>query len=100
MNKKILALALTATVLLSSFSLVPYGVVYADVTIPVESTGTAGNRTGKSESLTWLGMVSLGDSSLKKANPNASISKVSTQDTHIKNILGIYIKYMTIVTGN
>ncbi len=98
--KKIAILAACAALLSSCGSFLPYGVVYADSTLPRESTGTAGNRVGKSKSVSYLGLVSMGDASLQAAKKNGGLSTVSTHDTHVKNILGIYTETTTIVTGN
>ncbi len=56
-------------------------------------------KTGKACMKSILGLASTGDASVAVAKANGNISKVSTIDYEVDNILGIYGSYCTVVKG-
>ncbi len=56
-------------------------------------------KTGTSTCTSVLGLLASGDCSISTAAKNGGISKVSTVDYKVKNILGIYATTEIIVTG-
>lgn len=70
------------------------------LTIPVAATShPVGPKVGTSTSSVILGLVSTGEGGIKAAAASAGITKISTVDLKTRNILGVYIAYETIVTG-
>ncbi|MFZ9596715.1 MAG: TRL-like family protein [Bdellovibrionia bacterium] len=65
---------------------------------PVMATTAKASKSGRACTDNILG-VSFGDASIEAAKKNGGISTVSTVDSEIKNILGIYGQNCTIVTG-
>jgi hypothetical protein len=60
-----------------------------------------GNKTGEACSMTILGLISIGDSSIENAARNGGIQKVSTMNYSIMSVLGgIFYQYCLIVTGD
>ena len=76
------------------------GVLYTDAKDGmVVSSNQLGAKTGTATSQLLLG-VAYGDSSIQTAAQNGGITQISTVDTQIKSILGVYVEKKTIVTGN
>lgn len=72
------------------------------ITTPVAATSNeVGSKVGRSSGNCYLGPVlCFGvDASIMTAAKNGGISKISTVDFKMKNILGIVITYECIVTG-
>jgi hypothetical protein len=61
--------------------------------------GARGSKEGDSSVVTLLGLLCVGDASVERAARRAGISKIATVDHTMINILGMYIEYRTIVTG-
>ncbi|NQU44584.1 hypothetical protein HQ520_14940 [bacterium] len=81
----------------------PMGLAYADVKAPANvelSEASLGTKEGTAMSKNYLGLVALGDASVKAAAQSAGITEVTHVDYHIKNILGIYSEFTVIVYGN
>ena len=76
------------------------GFIYADYHYPAFATGGPGSKTGTSKAISYLGWVSQGDASIKAAAEAGGITDVKTVDHHLKNIVGIYAEWTTIVTGD
>ena len=76
-----------------------HGGIYTDVTASV-SVGTAAgaSKKGEAKATSILG-VALGDASLETAMKNGGITKVHHVDSKVRNILGVYGEYITIVYG-
>lgn len=102
--KKILLLT-TLSIILIFFNCAtvvygPYGGLYTSTTIGNSSTGKEGNKTGEACAHSVLGLIAFGDASVKEAQLKAQIKEVTSIDHSIFNILGIYGKMCTIVSGN
>jgi len=94
MKLKILvaAVVLSIVAVLSSCSL----------TLPVAATSNAvGSKVGTATATGYLGILFFdADASIQTAAKNGGISKISTVDVKMSNILGIIVSYETIVTGD
>lgn len=92
--KKVLrniVLAGAATAMLASCSL----------TLPVAATSNpVGSKVGTATASGFFGMLFFGaDASIQSAAKNGNISKISTVDLKMNNVLNILTSYETIVTG-
>lgn len=81
--------------------LVPMGNVYTGVKLPMAATANSGasTKTGEATCVSVLAVVATGDCSIEAAKKNGGITKVHSVDWEVKNILGIYGTYKTIVSG-
>ncbi len=95
------ALCVTAVALLGGCTGVTpmNGNLYTDVKGPV-SMGTAATmpKMGTAQAIGIIG-IATGDASIGAAMRNGGITKVHHVDTQVKNILGIYAEYTTVVYG-
>lgn len=75
------------------------GSIYTEVTAPV-SMGPAATatKTGEAKATSIVG-VALGDCSIEQAMKNGGITKVHHVSSKVRNILGVYAEYTTIVHG-
>jgi hypothetical protein len=64
---------------------------------PVGQT-TSTSKVGTAES-TAIICVAMGDSSVQKAMQNGGITKINHVDCKVTNVLGLYVKYTTVVYG-
>ncbi len=86
----------------------PTGFLYTEFknggTIGTGSTTTRGtitySKVGKATCTSILSLVATGDASLETAAKNGGIKKIKFVDHQVKNILGIYGEYTTIVYGD
>lgn len=62
-------------------------------------TGIRGVKEGEASVVTLLGLLCVGDASVERAARSAGITKIATIDHTMINLLGFYIQYKTIVTG-
>jgi hypothetical protein len=71
------------------------------ITLPVAATSNpVGNKVGSATAPVFLGVfVFDGDASIKSAAKNGGITKISTVDMKMMNILYIYQTYTTVVSG-
>ena len=111
--KIIVTLALTAGLLLSlSGCAIPSakstplhaGFLYADMKYSGDypdnaNNGAPGPRRGEASMDEILWVVSSGDASITAAAKSAGITKISTVEHEFVNVLCLYQKYTTIVTG-
>jgi hypothetical protein len=75
------------------------GGIYTDLTGPVAvGSATGSSKKGEAKATSIVG-VALGDASIETAMKNGGITKVHHVDTKVKNILGVYAEYTTIVYG-
>jgi hypothetical protein len=75
------------------------GGIYTDLTGPVAvGSATGASKKGEAKATSIVG-VALGDASIETAMKNGGITKVHHVDTKVKNILGVYAEYTTIVYG-
>ena len=101
-QKKVVTLLLVA--FLFSGCAVSYhplvGLIYTDNEGPLLVTANPeGSKVGTATSKVIFG-ICYGDSSIETAAQNGNITKITTVDTDITSVLGIYVEYQTIVRGN
>jgi hypothetical protein len=103
MKKFFMFLGVTAIVaLMSSCSTLGAGMVYEGITVPhsVTSNTISDNiKVGRSNHISVLGIVAVGDGGINAAAKNAGIKKISHVDEQKTSILGVYTKSETIVYG-
>jgi hypothetical protein len=79
------------------------GFIYHDVKFPSYYQGAAekgpGSKTGTAMVVNYLGWIAMGDASVQAACTNGGISTIHTVDHDSWNVLGIYSKFTTRVTG-
>lgn len=71
------------------------------ITVPVAATSNpVGSKVGEATGTGYLGVLMLGiDASVRTAAKNGGISKISTVDFKMTNLLGIIQTYTCIVSG-
>lgn len=71
------------------------------LTLPVAATSNpVGSKVGTAKGTGFLGVLFFGaDASIKTAAKNGGISKISTVDVKMSNLLNLIVSYETIVTG-
>jgi len=70
------------------------------MTMPVSSSGpVTGPKSGTASANVILGLHFNGDHSIEKAAANGGITKVATVKTKYTNVLLVFQKYKTTVTG-
>jgi len=76
------------------------GALYSSNTkSPIMATSNVGDsKTGTATATSVIG-ISHGDASIKKAAANGGITKIKTVDVKIRQFLGLFVEYTTIVTG-
>lgn len=79
---------------------IPHGCILTEVKMPVAaSDGATGSKVGVSMCKSYLGFVAVGDASIEAAKKNGGITKVTSVDWEVKNILGFLGEYKCIVRG-
>lgn len=74
--------------------------LFVDVKEPVSnSAASTGNKRGEACATNILGIIAMGDASIIAARANGGITKVATVDSTYFNVLALFGKYCTIVTG-
>lgn len=81
------------------------GLLYTEAKIPTADLEAASETTGTGKSgiatcTNILGLIATGDCSVETAKRNAGITRVSSAQWDVKNILGIYAEYHLKVIGN
>lgn len=77
------------------------GVGYSDVRTPQRPTpNRTGEKTGEACAVSILGLVTTGDAGVRAAADAAGITHVSAVDTTFRNILGVWSRYCTVVSGD
>ncbi len=77
------------------------GLLWADASYPLMAgAGSIGDKVGMAEATSYLGLVALGDASVKTAADRGKITKIAAVDCKVYNVLGVYAKYTTIVHGD
>lgn len=71
------------------------------LTVPVAATSNpVGSKVGVSSGMGLLGVIQMSpDSGIQQAAKNGGITKISTVDFKVTNILGIYQTYTCTITG-
>ncbi|MEQ1507030.1 MAG: TRL-like family protein [Myxococcota bacterium] len=76
------------------------GGIYASATTPIHATqNDVGKKKGEACATSILGLITTGDATIRAAADAGGIKDISAVDGSIMNILGIYAKYCTIVSG-
>jgi len=76
------------------------GFLYTDAKGPLVTTSSsASSKTGEATCTSILGWVATGDCSIEAAAAAGGITEISTVDTKVSNIIGIYATRTTIVRG-
>ncbi len=102
--KRLIGLAgmcLLAVVFLTGCAMVTpmNGSLYTDLKGPVAMGDASGSsKVGTAKATAIIG-IATGDASIEAAMRNGGITKVHHVDTQVKNILGIYAEYTTVVYG-
>jgi hypothetical protein len=78
----------------------PLGMVYTDIHAPLAPRGDVGTRRGTSQVTSILGLISIGDASVKAAAANGNIRDVKLVDYAYTNVLLIFQRYTTIAYGD
>ena len=77
------------------------GLVYTDARTPQAPTpNTIGKKKGEACATSILGIFTTGDARIRAAADAGNIDNISAVDVSIMNILGIYAKMCTIVSGS
>lgn len=75
------------------------GALFAQYQSGRDAEGSVGGKTGKACAESFLGWFAIGDASVQTAAENGGISTVTSVDRHVKNVLGVYAEYCTVVKG-
>jgi len=80
----------------------PMGAIYTEIKAPVAvgDGGVSYNKTGVAKATSILGLVAMGDCSIKTAAANGGIKNIKYVDYDAKNTLGVYGEYTTTVYGD
>lgn len=80
----------------------PTGAIYTEVKAPIATGPTDGtySKVGTAMATSILGLVATGDASIRTAMANGGIKKIKYIDYEVRNILGIFGEYKTIVYGD
>lgn len=107
MKKKALLAAaalITATTFSGCATVIPTGVLYTDVSNPIDHAigdgDLAGLKKGESFSQSYLGLIAVGDASITTAAKNGKIRKIKYVERKTNNILGLIGTYTTVVYGD
>lgn len=80
---------------------IPVGGLYSGGTTGIQANpGVDANKTGRACMNSVLALVAFGDASVETAMRNGGIKNVATVNYEVKNILGFYGSYCTVVSGN
>ncbi len=75
------------------------GSLYTDLRGPVAVGDASGmSKIGEAKATAIIG-IATGDASIEAAMKNGGITKIHHVDSQVKNILGIYAEYTTVVYG-
>lgn len=78
----------------------PTGMLYTDAQTGSHITeNNIGKKKGEACASSILGLVTTGDASIRAAADAGNITSISAVDSRMTNILGIYAKFCTIVSG-
>lgn len=81
----------------------PMGFVFTNTRAPMDidlNNTDLGSKRGTAESVSILGLVSIGDASIYAAAKSNNITTVKHADYEMFNVLGIYSRFTTIVWGD
>src|SRR5262245_54820666 len=79
----------------------PIGLIYTDAGVASHPTNNdVGRKKGEACATSIFGLVTTGDAGIKTAAEAAGITQIAAIDYYHTNILGIYSKFCTIVSGD
>lgn len=103
MKKVLLFVAIASiSIMMSSCAILGTGMVYEGTTEPHSVTSnpiSSNTKVGRSNYVSVLGIVAVGDGGINVAAKNAGITKISYVDVQKTNIFGLFTKAETIVYG-
>ena len=96
-----LVMGVWAVVVTGCATAFPAGAAYMKLKFPIAATsnGAASQKVGVAKCTSYLGMVTMGDVSLKTAMKNGGITKIHYVDWEVESIAGIIGKYKVLVYG-
>ncbi len=97
---KLAAVAALAVATTACATPYPYGAFYTEGVLPVAAADGAGDKEGRACMESILGLVATGDSSVDTAKKNGGITRVTSVDYEVENVLGVIGKYCTVVRGS
>jgi len=107
MKRRIMATAAIVCVLFlagcSSVGMSPVGNGWAFTKVqgPIGATDSdAGGKMGTSSCMSILGTVAIGDASIQSAMKDGKITRVHHVDFETFGVLGVYVRFRTIVYGD
>jgi hypothetical protein len=103
MIKKGLSMMLVSMLLCGCATPYPMGLIYTELQTP-NSVATmddiAYTKVGVGKVITVLGLVAIGDASLRSATRAGQITRIKYVDYSVRNICGIYGEYIITVYGD
>jgi len=81
----------------------PVGWVFSEIQAPLDPTlekTTLGGKMGEAKTVCYVGMVTIGDCSVKAAADSKGITTINHADYEYKNVLGIYQEFTVRVYGD
>lgn len=99
--------ALLSTGCLRAPVIPPTGFLFTDIQAPLDhdfdetrvlNQGVT-TLSGKSRSISILGLVAVGDASANAAARDGNLAVIQSADYKYKNVLGVYQEYVTVVYG-
>ncbi len=103
MIKNGIAIVLLGILLCGCATPYPVGIFYTELQTPnsiVTMDDIAYTKVGVGKVITVLGLVAIGDASVRSATRAGQITKVKYVDYSARNILGIYGEYIITVYGD
>jgi hypothetical protein len=99
--KQLIGFAALVVLLSGCATQVPLGMVMTDNTLPMQVGDSSARctKTGMATSKSYMGLIATGDASLNTAAKNGGITKIHHADWKVKNTLGFFGEYTTIVYG-
>jgi hypothetical protein len=94
--------AFLAFTLAGCASFLPAGGFYVDAKAGIGAGGgdLSYSKTGTAQCISVLALVAIGDASIQTAAKNGGIKRIKYVDYEVRNILGVYGEYKTIVYGD
>jgi hypothetical protein len=80
----------------------PIAAVYTSVNAPLDTDlqdTKLGPKKGEASCMSILGLVAVGDASIREAAKNGGITTIQSADYNYVNVLGVYQEFTTIVYG-
>src|SRR5690349_7635768 len=79
---------------------VAHGFIYTDAVTPVHATeNNIGRKTGEACATSILGIITTGAATIRAAADAGGVRNISAVDASIMQVLGIYAKHCTLVSG-